>query len=89
MRSLGGVDDSLKNQLINDFQSADITHADKLILNYAAKITREPHLIDQAFVDHLKSNDFSDRLIHDIVQVAAYFNYINRLADGLGVEMEG
>ena len=36
----------------------------------------------------LRAADWSDRAIHDAVQIAAYFNYINRVADGLGIEPE-
>lgn len=89
MRALGKVDDSLKGQLITDYKNADISDNDKLILDYAEKITRAASSIDATYVANLKSHGFSDRMIHDIVQTAAYFNYINRLADALGVELEG
>jgi len=88
LRSLGGVDDSLKDQLITDYQTADISQPDRLILAYAEKITRDAASIDQEYVDFLKSNNMSDQMLHDIVQATAYFNYINRLADALGVELE-
>ena len=39
-------------------------------------------------LDGLRGHGFSDRAIHDAVQVIAYFNYITRVADGLGVEPE-
>ncbi len=39
-------------------------------------------------LDILRQQDLSDPAIHDIVQVTAYFNYINRIADGLGVDLE-
>ena len=39
-------------------------------------------------VETLRSHGYSDEAIHDIAQVAAYFNYINRIADGLGVDLE-
>ncbi len=89
MRSLGGVDDALKQQLVTDYRTADITDQDKLILEYAEKITRDAASITQDYIDKLKRHHMPDRMLHDIVQVASYFNYINRLADGLGVELEG
>ncbi len=93
MRSLGStegipVDDNLKAQLTTDYNTADLSHTNKLILAYAEKITREAYAIDKAYIDFLKSNDFSDQMIHDIVQVAGYYAYVNRLADALGVELE-
>ncbi len=88
MRSLGGVDDALKEQLVNDYSTAAISDSDRLILEYAEKITRDPTSVTREYVDSLKEKDMSDQMLHDIVQVAGYFNYVNRLADGLGVELE-
>jgi hypothetical protein len=42
----------------------------------------------QADIDALRGQGLSDRAINDAVQVIAYFNYINRVADGLGVDLE-
>ena len=44
--------------------------------------------MERADVKGLRRHGFNDRAIHDIVQVVAYFNYINRIADGLGVDLE-
>lgn len=55
---------------------------------FAEKLTRTPHAMTPADLDVLRSFGFDDRAIHDAVQVIAYFNYINRVADGLGVEPE-
>jgi len=89
LRSLGGVDDTLKQQLVSNYRTADITEQDRLILEYAEKITRDAASISQEYINKLKGHDMPDHMLHDIVQVASYFNYINRLADGLGVELEG
>jgi len=88
LHSLGNVDESLKNQLVSDYKSADISDKDKTILSYAEKITREAHTIDKAYIDKLKSSGLTEHELHDIVQAASYFNYVSRLADGLGVELE-
>ena len=88
MRSVGTVAESLKQQLLTDFRQADISDMDKLMLSYVEKITRTPQSISERDIEELRLAGFDDRAIHDIVQVAAYFNYVNRLADGLGVEME-
>lgn len=93
MRSLGSrdsltVDEELKESLTGDYKKAAVSDLDRLILAYAEKITREAHTIDQAYIDSLKVNGLDDRMLHDIVQSTAYFNYVNRLADGLGVELE-
>lgn len=88
MRSLGGVSDSLKTHLTGDYSSADLPALDKLILRYAERLTCEAHRIDHEFIESLKTQELTDRMLHDIVQVTAYFNYVNRVADGLGVELE-
>ncbi|GIV02422.1 MAG: hypothetical protein KatS3mg015_1252 [Fimbriimonadales bacterium] len=58
------------------------------MLSFAAKLALTPAQIRQADVDELKNAGWSDRAISDIVQVVAYFSYINRVADGLGVDLE-
>lgn len=88
MQSLGNIDDALKDQLVSDYQTADISEQDKLILQYAEKITRNASSINQEYIDSLKKAGYDDKAIHDIAQVASYFNYVNRIADSLGVEME-
>ena len=75
--------------MITDYRTADIDQIDRFVLSYAEKITREPASIDRHYIEGLRSAGFDDRMLHDVVQVAAYFNYVNRLADGLGVELEG
>ena len=90
MRALGNVEDSLKKLLVTDFKSADISEIDQAILNYAAKLTKEPASITKRDVSDFRARhaELTDHMLHDIVQVVSYFNYVNRLADGLGVELE-
>jgi len=88
LHSLGNVDESLKEQLLADFSKADISDLDKLILQYAEKITTAADKITQDYINQLKNSGLTEHAIHDIVQVVSYFNYVNRLADGLGVELE-
>lgn len=94
MRALGTeeeeypIDDSLKQALIDDWRTANISPINKTILEFVEKTTLSAHDIKQTDIDSLKSNGLSEQAIHDIVQVCAYFNYINRLADALGVELE-
>ena len=58
------------------------------LLDYTDKLTRQPAKMGRADVEALRAAGWDDRAIHDTAQVCAYFNYINRIADGLGVEME-
>ena len=58
------------------------------MLDYAVKLTLTPAAVTRADVDRLREHGFIDRGILDICQVTAYFAFVNRLADGLGVELE-
>lgn len=82
------VDDNYKQQLVGDWLSAPLTPVDRVILSFVAKLTESPADIKRWDVEQLRLQGLDDRAIHDIVQVTAYFNYVNRLADGLGVELE-
>ena len=61
---------------------------DRALCDHAVKLTRTPADITQADIDRLRELGLSDRAISDATQVIAYFNYINRVADGLGVDLE-
>ena len=58
------------------------------MLDYAVKLTRWPGDMNEADVSSLRAQGFEDRAIHDICAVTAYFAFVNRIADGLGVELE-
>lgn len=58
------------------------------MLDYAVKLTRDPGTMAAADAEALRGAGFDDRGILDICQIVAYYNYVNRLADGLGVELE-
>ena len=55
---------------------------------YAEKLTLYPTETGKADIEVLRAAGLDDRAIHDATQVIAYFNYINRVADALGVERE-
>jgi uncharacterized peroxidase-related enzyme len=71
-----------------DYTSADLDEADRAMLDYAVKLTRTPGEMCEADVEGLKAVGFDDTGVLDICQVTAYFNLVNRLADGTGVELE-
>lgn len=58
------------------------------MLEYAVKLTVTPGAMVEADVDALRQVGFSDRDILDIAEVTAYYAYANRVADGLGVQVE-
>jgi len=65
-----------------------LSPADAALVAYARKLTRTPADIREADVEALRAHGFDDRAIHDCCNVVAYFAYANRVADGLGVELE-
>ena len=58
------------------------------LCRFAEKLTRTPADVTQGDIDKLRKLDLSDRAISDAAQVISYFNYINRIAEGLGVDLE-
>ncbi len=58
------------------------------MLQYAVKLTRTPAEINGLDIQVLRDGGYDDRGIHDICTITAYFAFVNRMADGLGVELE-
>lgn len=68
--------------------AAGLTEADRAMLDFAVKLTREPRAMTRDDVETLRTAGFSDTAILDVVHVTGFFSYYNRLADGLGIEPE-
>jgi uncharacterized peroxidase-related enzyme len=81
-------DDALVAQLKLDWRAAKLDPADRAMLLYVEKLTLRPGEMVEADVIALRQAGFEDPAILDINQVTAYYAYVNRLADGLGVELE-
>jgi uncharacterized peroxidase-related enzyme len=71
-----------------DWTEAPLNPADQALCHYAEQLTGGPASVTPADLDALRTQGFNDTAIHDATQVIAYFNYINRIADGLAVEDE-
>ncbi|MGH7569466.1 MAG: carboxymuconolactone decarboxylase family protein [Gemmatimonadales bacterium] len=71
-----------------DPRTADVVPADRAMLDYALTLTQAPHTVTAESVAALQGVGFDDRGIHDICAVTAYYAFVNRIADGLGVELE-
>jgi uncharacterized peroxidase-related enzyme len=71
--------------LQKDFRTAPISDQDKAMLEYVVKLTRDATQCSRADHDTLRSAGFDDRGILQITLIASWFNYINRVADALGV----
>ncbi len=66
----------------------ELNQVDQALLVYAGKLTRTPQAMTSEDVAKLRETGLSERAILDACQIASYFNFINRMADGLGVELE-
>ena len=74
--------------LAANHRTAAMAEADRAMLEYAVKLTISPREIASADIDGLRRAGFDDRAIHDLCATVAYFAFVNRIADGLGVELE-
>lgn len=74
--------------IATNWREAPLAPADRALCEVAAKLTHQQHKMKPNDLDALRAHGFSDRAIHDAVQIIGYFNYITRIADALGVEQE-
>jgi len=79
------LDEPLVEALKADYRSAPISNQDRVMLEYVEAITRDATSISPAFHDRLRAVGFDDRGILQVTLIASWFNYINRVADALGV----
>lgn len=80
--------DAFVHSIVADWRSAPLSDADRALCEFAEQLTNHQHSVAPPLLDTLRSYGFDDRAIHDATQVIAYFNYITRIADALGVEPE-
>lgn len=69
----------------HDYRTANLEPQDRAMLDYVAKLTLEPARVQREDVENLRAHGFDDVAILQINLIASWFNYINRVADGLGV----
>ncbi len=71
-----------------NWREAPLSETDRALCEYATKLTHDQHSSGVEDLDALRAHGLNDTAIHDATQVIAYFNYISRVADALGVEPE-
>jgi uncharacterized peroxidase-related enzyme len=79
------LDDGLVEAIRKDYRTAPIDAKDRLMLDYVTQLTRDATRITPADHEALRAAGFDDRAILQITLIASWFNYINRVADALGV----
>jgi uncharacterized peroxidase-related enzyme len=79
------LDQELVAALEDDYRNAPISEQEKVMLDYVVQITRDATRISRADHERLRAAGFDDKGILQITLIASWFNYINRVADALGV----
>lgn len=82
------MDDGLVQALQNDYKTAPISEQDRAMLDYVAKLTQDATKISPEDHERLHAVGFDDTGVLQITLIASWFNYINRVADALGVGRE-
>jgi uncharacterized peroxidase-related enzyme len=83
------LNDEMVQALQKDFRTAPISEQNKVMLEYVVKVTRDATQCSPEDHNKLRAAGFDDRGILQITLITAWFNYINRVADALGVGRDG
>jgi uncharacterized peroxidase-related enzyme len=75
--------------LRTDYRKAPITDQEKVMVEYVVQLTKDATQIYPQNHEHLRAVGFDDKAILQITLIASWFNYINRVADALGVGRDG
>lgn len=81
-------EDTLADQLKLDYRQADLTPRERAMLDFVHKLTSTPSAMRESDTRSLRDAGFDDLAILHIVMLSSFFNYINRVADALGVELD-
>ena len=80
--------DEQRQAVQEEYQSAGLMPREVALLDFAVKLTRHPSGVHQEDLDALRAYGFTDEQLVDAVHCIGYFNFINRVLDGLGVDPE-
>jgi len=79
------LDDDLIAALRTDYKTAPITEAERVMCDYVVQLTKDAVKISPKYHERLRGVGFDDTAILQITLIASWFNYINRVADALGI----
>ena len=79
------LDETFAQALRRDWRKVDLSPADRAMLEYVEMVTKDPRQVQPDTLDGLRGVGFSDEAILQITMITSWFNYINRMADALGV----
>jgi len=83
------LDKELVEALERDYTTAPITPQERVMVDYVVKLTKDATQVQKDDHEKLRAAGFDDQAILQITLIASWFNYINRVADALGVGREG
>jgi len=88
-----GVNADQRERVIAGLQTSPVSapglsHAELALLAYSDVLTLTPAAVTRAHIDALRAAGYDDRAIHDACAIVGYFAFVNRIADGLGVQLE-
>jgi uncharacterized peroxidase-related enzyme len=81
-------DDALADAVLADWRAAQLSPADQALAELAESLTRDPGADAAPRLARLRAAGFGDEAILRATEITGYFNFVNRMADGLGVELE-
>ena len=73
---------------MHDYRQADLTPREQALCDFAVKLTHLAAEVDEEDIEKLRAQGLSDADVSDAIQVVGYFNYVTRVADGVGIEDE-
>jgi uncharacterized peroxidase-related enzyme len=83
-----GATTELAEHAKHDYRRAELTSRERALCDFAVKLTHRAAEVEQTDVDALRAEGLDDAAISDAIQVVGYFNYVTRVADGVGIEDE-
>lgn len=86
--SEGDCDEVIAGLRTTPIAASLLTSGEQALLAYADVLTLAPQTVTRAHIDALRACGYDDRAIHDACAIISYFAFVNRIADGLGVQVE-
>ncbi|HIG86541.1 MAG TPA: hypothetical protein EYQ25_05825 [Planctomycetes bacterium] len=83
-----GGDPKTAERVLEEWRGANLDAVDTALCIYAEKLTHSPAAMTAADIQGLRDQGLSDEAVHSAIQTISYFNYINRVADAVHVELE-
>lgn len=82
-------EDTVADRVRVDYRQAPLSARERTMLDYVVKLTKTPSQMEEKDVRDLRAAGFDELGVLHIVLLSSWFNYITRVADGLGIELDG